>query len=421
MNGKVLSILLIFLMVGWATAGGFGLYEFGAAASAMSGAAVARAWDASTVFYNPSGIAFLDDGAHFYGGVTLISSTNKYTGAEPVFHNEQHQSVDRIHHPIGIYFTYQFNESMYAGIGVTNPFGLGLEWEENFPGRYVAFNTDLKSFYISPVVAYKLSDSFSISAGADIVIGSITLEQYVKNFDDESSTGLEIAKSKIEGSTSPAVGFTLSAMYRSENLGFGALYRHSVKNKMDEGDATFTILDTYAAPAAASLLTDQKVNGSLSFPSFLAVGMYYKFLENFGAELDFMWYKWDVFNEIVLDFEELGEVIIPEDYKNSIQFRIGVHYDFAENWQLRGGYIYDKTPQPIESVSPLLPDNDRNDFSIGLGYTLNKWQFDAGYMLVDFGERSTVENEEGKNHNGFDGSYATIANLFFVSFGYHFE
>ena len=56
MNGKVLSILLIFLMVGWAAAGGFGLYEFGAASSAMAGAGVARAWDASTVFYNPSGI-----------------------------------------------------------------------------------------------------------------------------------------------------------------------------------------------------------------------------------------------------------------------------------------------------------------------------------------------------------------------------
>jgi len=408
-------------MAGWAGAGGFELYEFGAASSAMAGAVVARAWDASTVFYNPSGIAFLEDGAHFYGGVTLISATNKFTGADPTFKNEQHQSVDFVHTPIGLYFTYQFNESIYAGIGVTNPFGLGLEWEENFPGRYIAFNTDLKSFYISPVVAYKLNDAFSISAGADIVIGSITLEQYVKNFNDASSAGLEIAKSKIEGSTSPAFGFTLSAMYRSDNLGVGALYRHSVKNKLEDGDATFTILDTYAAPAAASLLTNQKVSSSLTFPSFFSVGMYYKLLENFGAEVDFMWYKWDVFNELVLDFEELGEQTIPEGYENSIQFRIGVHYDFAENWKLRAGYIWDQSPQPVESVSPLLPDNDRNDFSIGLGYTLNAWQFDAGYMLVDFSERSTVENGQGKNHDKFDGTYATLAHLFFISFGYHFE
>jgi hypothetical protein len=42
-------------------------------------------------------------------------------------------------------------------------------------------------------------------------------------------------------------------------------------------------------------------------------------------------------------------------------------------------------------------------------------------MLVDFGERSTVENGEGKNHDGFNGAYATIANLYMFSFGYHFD
>ena len=78
------------------------------------------------------------------------------------------------HTPIGIFFTYQFNESMYAGIGVTNPFGLGLKWrEEDFPGRSIAYNTDLRSFYISPVFAYKIMDELSASVGLDIVFGNI--------------------------------------------------------------------------------------------------------------------------------------------------------------------------------------------------------------------------------------------------------
>jgi len=421
MKVKVFSIFLIFLMVGWAGAGGFELYEFGAASSAMSGATVARAWDASTVFYNPSGIAFLEDGAHFYGGVTLISATNKWTGADPIFSDEQHTSVDNIHHPIGVYFTYQFNESIYAGIGVTNPFGLGLEWEEDFPGRSISYNTDLKSFYVSPVLAYKIMDELSISAGLDIVFGEITLQRYVRLFDSEGSPGFEAAKSTIEGSSNMAYGFTASIQYKTDNLGLGFLYRHSVENKLENADAKFTALDTYARPVAETNLVDQKVNSAITFPNFFSVGVYYKFLENFGAEVDFMWYNWSVFDELILDFEELPSVVIPEEYENSIQFRLGLHYDFALDWQLRAGYIYDQTPQPIQSVSPLLPDNDRHDFSIGLGYTLNKWQFDAGYMLVDFGERSTVENGEGKNHDGFDGTYASIAHLLFISVGFHFE
>ena len=422
MKGKVLSIFLVFLLAGFASAGGFELYEFGAASSAMAGAVVARSWDASTVFYNPAGIAFLKDGSHFYGNLTLISAKNKYTGAEPIFTGVEQESVDKIHTPIGVYFTHQFSENFYAGIGVTNPFGLGLAWdEEEFPGRSISYDTDLKSFYISPVVAYKFSDSFSASVGADIVFGTITLKRYVRMFDSEGSPGIEAAKSTIEGNSKLAFGFTASVQYRSENLGLGFMYRHSVENKLENADATFEILDTYAQPVAAANLTNQKVNSGITFPNFFSVGIYYKLLETLGAEFDFMWYGWSVFDQLVLDFETLPTTIVPENYEDAVQLRFGVHFDFAQDWQLRAGYIYDQTPQPIESVSPLLPDNDRHDFSLGLGYTLNNWQFDAGYMLVDFGERSTVENGEGKNNDGFDGTYATTANLFFFSFGYHFE
>ena len=423
MKGKVLPILLIFFMVGFAYAGGFGLYEFGAAASAMAGATVARSWDASTVFYNPSGIAFLGEGAHFYGGVTLISAKNKFTGAAPIFNDEPYENVDMIHNPVGIYFTYQIDESITAGIGVTNPFGLGLEWNEDFPGRSIAYNTDLKAFYISPVVAYKLMDQLSVSAGLDLVFGNITLQRYVRMFDSEGSPGLEVAKSTIEGSSKLAYGFTASIQYRTDNFGLGFLYRHSIKNELEDADATFDFLDTYARPVAEANLKNQKVSSSLTFPSFISIGVYYKLLENLGAEVDFMWYNWSLFDKLVLKFadENIGTLEIPENYENSVQYRLGLHYDFAENWQFRCGYIFDKTPQPIESVSPLLPDNDRNDFSFGLGYTLNNFQFDAGFMLVDFGERSTVENGEGMNHDGFDGTYSSIANLFFASIGYHFE
>ena len=65
----------------------------------------------------------------------------------------------------------------------------------------------------------------------------------------------------------------------------------------------------------------------------------------------------------------------------------------------------------------MLPDNDRNDFSFGLGYTRNNMKFDVGYMVVLFGERSTVENGVGMNDNGFDGTYSSVANLFFISYG----
>ena len=212
-------------------------------------------------------------------------------------------------------------------------------------------------------------DELSVSAGLDIVFGNITLQRYVRMFDSEGSPGIEAAKTSIEGTSNVAYGFTASLQYRTEDLGLGFLYRHSVENKLENADATFSYLDTYARPVAEAKLVNQNVNSSITFPNFFSVGIYYKFLENFGAEADFMWYNWSVFDTLSLVFDDPDlNTDIPEDYENSIQFRLGLHYDFAQDWQIRAGYIYDQTPQPIQSVSPLLPDNDRHDFSIGLGF-----------------------------------------------------
>ena len=76
MKKLIRALTLSLLLVGISLGGGFELYEFGAAVSGLSGAAVARAWDASTVFYNPAGVAFLE-GTHFYGGATFILPRTK--------------------------------------------------------------------------------------------------------------------------------------------------------------------------------------------------------------------------------------------------------------------------------------------------------------------------------------------------------
>jgi long-chain fatty acid transport protein len=411
---KIFSIMVsVLLLFTFAFSGGFELYEFGARSSSMGGAVVARAADASTVFYNPAGIVFLE-GTNFYGGVTLVSSSNSFTWDVT---STEYNAKSGFHTPIGVYFTHRFNEKLAAGIGVTNPFGLGLEWEDDFPGRYIARNSDLKSFYISPVVAYQVMEGLSIGGGADLVLGSVTLENSVYYALDPTNPAVrtEIATAKIEGSSKLAVGFSVSTMYRAEKWGAGFLYRHSIKNKLEDGDATFELIAPYGSiPTLQAVFTNQKINAEMNFPSFLSIGFYYKLLEQLGMEVDYMWYKWSEFKEIVLEFENpILNQTIEEDYKNSEQMRLGIHYDLSPQLQLRLGYIFDQTPQPTKSISPMLPDNDRNDFSIGVGYTRNNMQFDIGYMLVLFGERDT----KGRNEYRFEGTYSSTAHLFFVSYG----
>jgi long-chain fatty acid transport protein len=406
------------LLGGFILAGGFSIYEFGARASALGGAVVAQSADASTIFYNPAGLINLE-GTQFYGNLTLIWPTANFVGAAPVFDATIHEAKKQMFTPIGIYFSHKFTDQLAAGISVTNPFGLGLSWEDDFPGNAISKNTELQSFYISAVASYQLMPNLSVGAGPDFVITKVTMEQDALLFNRTNA-----GEAKLEGTSKLAIGFSLGLQYQMEKLRLGALYRHSIENKFEEGDVTF-VRNTFSDPVIQAIVNanmyDQKAKTSISYPAFASIGAHYQLMEALGVELDVMWYQWSIFDELVLEFDnENLDKTIPEDYKDSWQVRVGAEYKFQELWALRLGYIYDPTPQPIESVSPMLPDDDRHDFSIGLGYTLNNMQFDAGYMLVNIGERSTVEDGVGKNHYGFNGTYNSIAQLAFISFGINF-
>ena len=420
---NILMVALVLLLTASLSYGaGFGLYEFGARSSALGGAVVAQGYDASSVFYNPAGIVNLK-GAQFYGGLTLLSADVKWVGPTPIFDNTVYQAEKKWHTPIGVYFTYSFSDKFAAGIGVTNPFGLGLEWNNEFPGRFVSRYTDLKSFYISPVVAFKPIENLSIGGGVDIVHSTVTLESNIL-YPEDSNPGTDVGVAHMEGSSGWAIGFSAGFNYTIQKATLGFLYRHKVENDFD-GDASFTFHDDYYKNffnniASSAGLVDQGVKTSITYPSFFSAGLHYQITEQLGAELDYMYYQWDVFETLTLDFEKAENVEVKEQYKNSSQVRFGLSYAVNPQLELRAGYIYDQTPQPVESMSPLLPDADRNDFAFGLGYRMGNVNLDLAYMLVKFAERSTVVNGEGKNWDGFDGTYTSIAHLFMFSVGVAF-
>jgi long-chain fatty acid transport protein len=83
---------------------------------------------------------------------------------------------------------------------------------------------------------------------------------------------------------------------------------------------------------------------------------------------------------------------------------------------VRGGYFFDETPAPTESISPLLPDANRNGFALGGTWKSGSWHVDAGTWFILSDDRST----EGINRDHYDGTYASKAFTFSLSLGYSF-
>jgi long-chain fatty acid transport protein len=108
-----------------------------------------------------------------------------------------------------------------------------------------------------------------------------------------------------------------------------------------------------------------------------------------------------------------------ENWDDSNSYRLGANKAVNPNWDVRFGLLYDKTPQPIENVSPLLPDSDRQGASFGVGWHHGPWVFDATEFVLHFKKRSTNGNLSAPDIN-FNGTYHTDANLISLNAGYRF-
>ncbi len=446
---RMMKAMFLLSIAGSVWAGGFSIYEQGARATAQAGAVVARPYDLSTAFYNPAGLVQIGAPGEwrFYGGLTPVQSLSKFQGSYPAPGNVRDAAKTKWFPPFNMYVGYNINDKMAAALAIYTPFGLGTEWKQNFSGRFRSIGAEIQTVYISPTFAYKVNDMMSFGVAVDYIFSKVALE---RNSAAAFTAGptvrtYDVIKVKLHGEDKGTLGFHLGGYFKpTDKLSVGVDYKHLV-HQVYKGEATFsqirhaktaadTIGNLVVDPAVAARLANPLFGGAkqdgnakyINFPNSLTVGVAYQVNEKLSVEADYSFVGWSTFKQIVIEFPENAGLaatgvdnksIIEENYKNAWQVRLGAEYAINEKFFARAGYIYDNSPAPTNTISPLLPDADRNDFSIGLGYKVNDAvHIDCAYMAVIFKERST--NNSNVDH--FDGTFNSHVNLFALGVGYTF-
>ena len=140
------SSLLLASLPGVALASGFQLLEQNASGmgQAYAGSA-AVAEDASTVFFNPAGMALLAPGkSHIAVGLDFIQPSAKFSNAGstspaliPLSGGTGGDAGDMNYVPHA-YIVVPLNERMSFGLGLGAPFGLKTEYDATWVGRFHA-------------------------------------------------------------------------------------------------------------------------------------------------------------------------------------------------------------------------------------------------------------------------------------------
>ncbi len=126
---------------------------------------------------------------------------------------------------------------------------------------------------------------------------------------------------------------------------------------------------------------------------------------------------WSSYDSLDIDFEFAGlpDVSQRKDWDDVMSYRLGLHYDATEQVSLFGGFYFDESPIPDDTLDPILPDADRYSFQIGAGYDFGNLSLQGSYMYLAFEDRETTSN-----YRGINGSYESQTHIFGVQLGYTF-
>jgi long-chain fatty acid transport protein len=412
---KMLKILVpafvgVVLSASTAFSSGYQLNEHGARAVSMGGAFVARAWDPSSIYFNPAGLSYVKGFNVMLGGTLILPST---TFTDP--NDTQWKMNSLTFFPPNAYITYNFGNGLAAGIGVFTPEGLGTSWPQNWAGKYIITKINLQSFDINPTVSYSfLNDMISVGAGFDYVIGSVDLEKY-NNTSFSDTAGNPVTPFIHMNGNAKGTGFNFGVMLKPyENISLGFSYRSKITYKVDNGTATYS-----GADGLTGQLPSGNVSTSLPLPETWYAGIAYTGTD-YSIEADYQFVGWSAYKELSISFQNPGPSGNPApvvgNYSDSYIIRVGGEYKLDEMWALRAGLFYDKNPIPDAYDLPLLPDADRLGLNIGFGVNVtNDISVDASYMFLPFKQRTITTSAYG-----FNGTYNTTANLLGVDISYKF-
>jgi long-chain fatty acid transport protein len=368
-----LSVILG-LMVGLCSGlypNGFNLNSNGTKALTMGGAFVGLADDYSAVFWNPAGLTQMKQTTLAFFGTDIIPKATYQFGIPGAF-NIDTKAISKNYISGSAGFFMPLSEKVVVGIYGYIPTGLGVDWEgaDLAPlteGAVLEWRSYVGIITVSPVIAFKLSDKFSLGASINLSYG----------FAEFSRPGLG---QYTEESHDTAFGATIGMLVKlSEKFSFGLTYKTPLKVKL-AGDATMSGAPVLGLPATDDMLRE------VTFPMWFGAGIAIKPTDKLTITADAQYTNWKKMDTIPMEFSNPGWKLYFEpgsqlalDWKDCVQLRFGFEYKTSEKFAIRAGYYYDPNPSPKNTRTILLPEMTFNFFTFGIGYHTGKVTIDLGF------------------------------------------
>jgi len=386
-----------------ALAGGIMLYEVGTDSTGLANAgAAARAQGPSTIASNPAGMSYLP-GTQITGGLQVLYGDLSYDrdSGTNTPGSGNGNALDPI--PGGSFFiTHEIDDRWSVGFGQYSDFGLAVNYENDWSGRYFTQNSSLLGLSLVPSVAYRFNQQWSVGVGVKAMYGMLQAQTAI----DRSPLGFTDrpdGQYKYKDGTW-GYGANVGVIYAPQTgTRVGMTYTSKVSLNFEDR------LDVKGDGRLLDRINNTNTKLDMTVPQTITLSFYQQLDRQWALLASANWQNWSEFGAIGVQVDTTAagarSTTINAGFKDTWHLSLGAQYQASEKWLWNVGMAYDSSAVSDSNRSVIVPMNESWRIATGATYALNKdTDVNVSWAMVWLGDMP-VDQTKAVSGNRISGQF----------------
>lgn len=369
----------------------------------------ATASDASIAGGNPAGMPLLTEQDSLTITTQMLYVNSRFDSDTQVNGGGDGGNAGGLIPSGGASYVHKHSDDLAFGLTFGSYFGLGLDYGDDWEGRYYVTEAELLTMGINPSVGYRINERWLVGAGANLFYSTLDQRAAVKNVlnPDQGDGSLKLEDDSF------GYGFNLGIMFElSEETRIGLSYRSQVDLEFEDA-LEFSNLGPALAP-----LENTKADLDLNVPQSILLGLHHELNEDWAIMASIAWQEWSEFGKQELSITSPDPSDIEKDleFDDTWHFALGAQYQINPELRWSFGISHDTSPiDKAENRTPDIPFDRIWRFASGLNY---QWKENISvgiaYEYMDLGS-AEIDVTGNPVRGDLKGEYETNAVHFFAA------
>ncbi|MBV4485008.1 OmpP1/FadL family transporter [Pseudomonas sp. SWRI153] len=392
-------------------AGGIMIYEAGHEGTGLANAGSAvLASDPSVLMTNPAGISQLAGTQINFNAQLILGDISFSRDNDNTFGGNEGGNALKYLPGSSFFISHQLDDRSSVGFGMYGNFGLAVDYDDDWAGRYFAQESAIIGVSLQPTYAYRITDDLSVGLGPRFMLGYFRTEVAVNN----NVLGLGNAE---DGQlrykdTDWGTGANVGVLYNlNERTKLGLAWTSKIKLKFEDKPELKKISNPLLRLALNRLDADQ-LNVEMNVPQTVTTSVSYQLDPQWTLLGSLGWQDWSDFGKIGVEVDtDAGSTATTaqRQYKDTWHASIGAQHQINPRLRWNVGLGYDSSAVDDKDRTVDNPMNEAWRLATGVSYALqDDVDVHMSYTLIYLGDMD-VQQTKSRSGGSVSGEYKNAA------------